>query len=631
MKEQNDELRRSKAAVLELVAQNRLVEACDACRMVCRTEPGSAENWYMLATICGKSGHTDEALAGYEKVLTLKPELPEAWFGKALLLQTRGRNGEAEKCYREVLRIRPDYVNAFNNLGNLLFSRGDIAGAEACYRRAVELQPDYADALTNLGKLQQLRCRYSSAERLFRAALKYSSGNADLYNELGVSLNAQGNTEAAEQAFRTALRMEPSFHAAGSNLLLTLNYTSAHSPEQVLEEHRRQGRRLQERVPRRQGFRNDTDPARCLRIGYLSADFRDHSVASFFGALLEHRNGEDFETFCYADVGRADAVTERMRGLSDHWRNIHGRSHEQVIERVLADAIDILVDLGGHTAGNRLPVFAARCAPLQVTYLGYPNTTGLPEMDYRLTDAWSDPPGMTESFYTESLIRLPGCFLCYTPPADAPLPGERTAGEAGAVTFGSFNSYVKMTDEVFELWAAILRAVPRSRLLLKNFSLTDPAVRDGCRKRFAALGLDAERLDLHGVIESKRGHLALYDRVDIGLDTFPYNGTTTTCEALWMGVPVITLAGELHAGRVGVSLLSAAGLQQLIAEDRRSCIELAVSLAGDRRLLRQWRVSLREKVGGSALCDGARFARQVGAAYREIWTRYCTGPGRPQQ
>jgi predicted O-linked N-acetylglucosamine transferase (SPINDLY family) len=246
-------------------------------------------------------------------------------------------------------------------------------------------------------------------------------------------------------------------------------------------------------------------------------------------------------------------------------------------------------------------------------------------MDYRLTDEWSDPAARSEPCYTESLVRLPGCFLCYTPSSEAPLPGKCASGESGQVTFGSFNSYVKTTPEVLGLWASILHAVPGSRLLLKNFSLVDPEVRAACRAHFENLGIQPERLELHGAIASKREHLGLYRRMDIGLDTFPYNGTTTTCEALWMGIPVVTLAGERHAGRVGVSLLSTLGLPQLIARNESDYLELAVSLARDNLLRQRLRTSLREMMRDSPLCDGAGFCQGVESAYREIWTGWCRG------
>jgi len=295
---------------------------------------------------------------------------------------------------------------------------------------------------------------------------------------------------------------------------------------------------------------------------------------------------------------------------------------------VRSDHIDILVDLAGHTSRNRLPVFASRPAPVQVTWLGYPNTTGLSVMDYRLTDAWADPEGATEHYYTESLVRLPDGFLCYQPLTTTPEPAVCPSMEIRYVTFGSFNSFVKMTDEVFRTWSDILHAVPGSCLLLKNFSLNDPAIRAQCQHSFQSLGIDSDRLELHAVLPSRQAHLEFYRRMDIALDTFPYNGTTTTCEALWMGIPVVTLAGEQHAGRVGFSLMNALGLPQLITDDRDEYCRLAVALASDIDQRQQWRISLRARMEASSLCDGAGFACNVELAYRQIWEKWCAAaPG----
>lgn len=610
--------------VLQL--QERYAEAESSFREALALAPDRHEVHFGLGQILQQQQRLAEAIASYDAALRLDRGLWQAWFNKGLLLQSRGELESAEQCCRQALGIRPDFAPAWYNLGNLLYQRGNTSEAESCYRKAVQYSPDYLEAWANLGKLQQSCGRFSSAGETFREALLVSPDNADLYNELGMSLNARGRMEEAEQAFRKAVALNPDFHEANSNLLLALNYSSRYTPAQVFAEHERWGRYAHERIRREHGFLNEMDPDRRLRIGYVSPDFRDHSVACFFETLLKHHDPEGFETVCYSDARRADAVTRRLQSWSGGWRDIHGRSHEEVAELVQADRIDILVDLCGHTAGNRLLLFASRPAPLQVTWLGYPNTTGLKEMDYRLTDEWSDPTATADPYYTESLVRLPGCFLCYTPDIEAPLPGGCASDESGGqVMFGSFNSYVKTTPEVLGLWASILHAVPGSRLLLKNVSLGDPEVRATCRAHFENLGIQPERLELHGAIASKRGHLGLYRRMDIGLDTFPYNGTTTTCEALWMGIPVVTLAGDHHAGRVGVSLLSTLGLQQLIARNEGDYRELAVSLAHNNHLRQRWHTSLREMMRGSPLCDGPGFCRGVESAYREMWTGWCQG------
>lgn len=588
-RQQHDSLARQKAAVLELIRLQRLEPACIACQSICDAAPEDAANWFMLATLEDQLGRTEAAVAHYHKALERQPALVPAWFG----------------------------------LGNLLYRRGDLDGAEQALRKAVEFQPDFFEARANLGKLLQARLQFTAAGEQFEAALALRPDSADTCNDLGMSLNARGLTDAAEQAFRKALEIAPAFHAAASNLLLSLNYTARYTPARIFREHVRLGGSLRDPAVSGLSFAGIADPARRLRIGYLSADFRDHSVAAFCGALLKFHDRDAFGISCYADVGRPDEVTRRLQGMSDSWRDIHGLPDTGVIEMIRDDGIDVLVDLGGHTAGNRLPVFAARAAPLQVTWLGYPNTTGVPEMDFRLTDALADPPGRADDLCSESLLRLPGCFVCYTPLADVPLAARLQQAADGPVTFGSFNSYLKMTPEVFRAWAGILQAVPDSRLLIKNFSLTDPAVRAACLQRFDALGIAADRLELRGVQANKGDHLGTYGHVDIALDTFPYNGTTTTCEALWMGIPVVTLAGDLHAGRVGVSLLSTLGLERLIARDPADYVRIAVALAADRPRLERWRTELRGQMRHSPLCDGPAFCRNVETALRQLWVDWC--------
>lgn len=602
-----------------LLGQTAAAEA--SFRAVIAATPRHVDAHLGLAAALQAQSHTGEALVVYDDVLRLQPRAAAAWYGKGVLQQVRGEMAAAEQSLRHALECQPGHAQAWLALGVLLFERGDVAAAGQALRNAVRYQPDSFEARLNLGKLLQSRLQFTAAGESLVAALALRPDSADASNELGLSLNARGDTAAAEQAFRKAIEFDPGMHAAASNLLLTLNYHARYSPQQIHDEHVRLGRLLGTDPRRDIPFGNRADPLRRLRIGYLSADFRDHSVASFFQALPQYHDRDGFEVFCYANVARPDAVTRYLQGLADGWRDIHGRTDADVAAMVRDDAIDILVDLGGHTAGNRLPVFAARAAPLQVTWLGYPNTTGVPAMDIRLTDDLADPPG-SDACYSERLVRLPGCFLCYRPLTDVPLPDAREPG--GPVTFGSFNSYLKITPGVLETWAAILCALPESRLLLKNFSLTDPGVRAACLERLVALGADPQRIDLYGVLAAKADHLALYSQVDIALDTFPYNGTTTTCEALWMGVPVITLAGDRHAGRVGVSLLSALGLPQLVAVDRRAYVELAVRIAGDAELRRQWRSGLREQMQGSALCDGEAFCRNVETVWRELWADWCS-------
>jgi protein O-GlcNAc transferase len=485
---------------------------------------------------------------------------------------------------RAALRLRPDNAEWHSNLGSLLQAKGFLTEAEESYRRAQALKPAASFVSENLGSV----------------------------------LTAQGRMDEALAVYREGLRRNPSHARIRSNLLLALNYLADQEPTEVLREHRAwEQAQCMVQAPVRV-FANDLNPDRRLRIGYLSPDFRTHSVAYFLEPLLASHDHDAFEIYCYSDVPRPDATTVRLQAMADHWCEIAGLSDADVVALVMADGIDVLVDLAGHTACNRLSVFARRPAPVQVSWLGYPNTTGLPAMDCRITDALADPPGR-EAYHTEKLVRLEDCFLCYLPPSDAPevepLPAERN----GFITFGSFNNLAKMQPGVIALWSEILRVVPEARLLLKNPSLTDSATREWIATMFESHGVGRGRLELLGHTPTPREHLMLYGRVDIALDTFPYNGTTTTCEALWMGVPVVTLAGETHAGRIGVSLLTSLGLTQLIAETKEEYIACALNLCSSPEQLVVSRASLRDRLSCSPLCDAGRFACRMESAFRAIW------------
>ena len=483
-------------------------------------------------------------------------------------------------AYDAALRIRPGYAAAHSNRGNALKEAGRLQEALASYEAALRLKPDFAEAHANRGN----------------------------------TLTALGRLDEALASYETALGFKPDHAEAHSNYLLALHYREADAGA-ILPAARRFGRLFAPAsavvAPRLGGRR--------LRIGYVSGDFRRHSVSYFFEPLLRHHDRERFELFAYSNNVGDDDTTRRLMAGFDHWRRIRGVGDETVADGIRADGIDILVDLAGHTAHNRLPVFARRPAPVQVSWLGYPGTTGLAAIDYRLVDAVTDPEGEADALATETLIRLSPGFLCYGPPADAPLPASRPAG--GGVTFGSFNNPAKLSPEAVALWAEILHRLPEARLLLKGRPFADGLARGIMEGRFAGHGIAAGRLELTGWLPGDGDHMATYGRVDVALDPFPYNGTTTTCEALWMGVPVVTLAGSRHAGRVGASLLHRLGLDDLVAGDPAAYIGIALGLAGRRDRLAELRQTLRPRLAASSLGDAAGFARAVECAFHEMWER----------
>jgi predicted O-linked N-acetylglucosamine transferase (SPINDLY family) len=391
-------------------------------------------------------------------------------------------------------------------------------------------------------------------------------------------------------------------------------------PADIFASHEHVGQQFERPIARfAQRAGENENSARPLRIGYVSPDFRQHSVAHFIEPVLAAHDKKKFEVFCYYNDTVSDDTTLRIQSLVPHWRVLAELSDHDAARKVQEDKIDILVDLAGHTNRNSLMMFARKPAPLQATWLGYPNTTGFSCMDYRITDALCDPVGMTDALHTEKLIRLPDCFSCFTPPAQSPTVGALAALHGDGIMFGSFNYFIKMNEQVIETWARILARVANSRLTLKYRSLNSESVQTVVRTAFAKHGVTRERLVLLGNDASQLDHLARYNSIDIALDPFPYNGTTTTCDALWMGVPVIALAGRTHVARVGVSQLTNIGLSEFIAADVDSYVDIAVALANDLPRLTQLRGSLRERMKISPLMDAPRFTRNLERAFHEMW------------
>ena len=560
--------------------------------------------------------HGDAATA-YAKAVEVQPDCVAAHHGRGVALHALGRFDEARAAFRLTLRLEPDHAEAHNNLGAALNVLGRTAEAATALRQAVALKPDFAPAWNNLGNTLRDDDRLAQAVAAYRRCLDLAPDFAEAHNNLGNALAAGRALAEGEASYRRALALEPTFATAHSNLIYAMNSNPAHRAADIFAEARRWNDcHAGPAAVARHG--NEPDPDRVLRVGYVSPDMRAHSVSYFFEPLIAAHDRDAVETLCYAEVPRADAVTARLRGHAGSWRDTVGMSDADVARRVREDRVDILVDLAGHTAGGRLGVFALRPAPVQIAWLGYPNTTGLDAIGYRLTDAIADPPG-AEAIHSETLVRLPHGFLCYRPPEDAP----DIAARQGPVTFGSFNNLSKVTAQVIACWAAILDRVPDSRLMLKSRALGDGATRQAILDAFAGHGVAVERIEALAWIDARGGHLGAYGRIDVALDPYPYNGTTTTCEALWMGVPVVALAGDRHAARVGASILATLGLDDLVAADEGAYVESAVALARDTTRRARLRTSLRPTLEASPLCDAPAFARDVEDAYRQLWRDWC--------
>jgi predicted O-linked N-acetylglucosamine transferase (SPINDLY family) len=572
--------------------------------------------------LCHLDRH-DEAIGQFHRLIEVFPGCADAHNDLAVALIARGRLDEALVCLEKALALRPDYAEAHNNLTTLYMKREEWDNAAANCARALALRADYMEAVANMANIHSLRGRHDESLPWFERALALAPESASIHNSYGIVLQQLGDVDAAVAHFREVSRCDSRNPDGPQNITFMVNYLENLTPDEVFAQHRKWAERYESAAARARRHPNDRDPDRRLRVGYVSPDLRGHSVACFFEPLLAAHDRVSVEIFCYSDAKKPDAVTARLRDQAAHWRETRAMTHEEFAALVTADRIDILVDLAGHTDDNRLVDFARRPAPVQVTYLGYCNTTGLHEMDYRLTDAWADPPGATERWHTETLVRLPRGFLCYRPEDDAPPVGPLPALGNGYVTFGSFNNIMKLSPGTIRVWAAILAAVPDSKLVLKNRLMRQARARDRIVGAFVDAGIDSARLVIGGFLE-KRDHLDVYNQVDIALDPFPYNGTTTTCESLWMGVPVIALAGRVHAGRVGASILSAVGLDGWIAADKNAYVAIAVRAAADLDALGALRASLRDRMAVSPLCDAVRLAREIETAYRAMWRTWCS-------
>ena len=603
-------------------------------------DPGSAIDWlnkaivarsdvaafhYMLGCSFQAQGKVQDAIASFRRAAELDPVHAKAQNNLGCTLEIAGDLEGAMQAYRRAGELDPKFAVALYNCGNLFRRAGDYVQAAEWIGRALSIEPAHAEWHCNLGDLLYQRLRLDDAIASYRAALAADAGFARAWCGLGLALLATGQPAEAEAHFRKALELEPKYAEAYSNLLLSLHYLKAESRREVFDAHLEWARLHTARVGW-QAARTEKERQRegRLRIGYLSPDFQRHPVASFIEPVLAAHDRSRVEVFCYSNVAFPDEVTERFKALCDEWRDVSALTDGLVAERMRFDAIDILVDLAGHTGGGRPYLLARKVAPVQATWLGYPNTTGLTAVDYRITDAVADPVGESERFHTETLVRLPAGFLCYQPPADSPEVAPPPAEASGRVTFGSFNNLAKVMPSMVPLWARLLKALPSARLALKSYGLSAESARRAVAAAFAEQGVGEGQLVLLPPEASSAGHLGRYAEIDIALDSFPYNGTTTTCEALWMGVPVVTLAGRSHVSRVGASLLRQAGLPELVASSEEEYVQKALALAADAGRRRELRKGLRARLKASPLLDATGFARSLEAAYAEMWKAYAT-------
>jgi predicted O-linked N-acetylglucosamine transferase (SPINDLY family) len=568
--------------------QGRAADAVDLLAKAHQVDPKDAECAMHLGAAYLMAGHRKEAEVMLHKAVRLNPRSHEGWDKLAYYYKVQDRLREAIECHKKAITLKPDYAAGWFNYGLTLSFKGQPTEALRCHDRALQADPDYAQGHYGRAQvLQHLNCPVESVE-----------------------------------AYDRFLAKEPSHLEARSYRLFTLNYLERLTREQLFAEHVEFGRLAG--VKPAPAFPHPVDPGRRLRVAFLSPDLRLHSCAYFLEPLLQHLDREQFEIYLYHDHFREDEVSQRLKALAAVWRRFVGLSGSLVREAILADRPDIVIDLAGHASmTNRLPLFAQHLAPVQITYLGYPNTTGLPAMGYRFTDAVADPPGEADAFATEKLVRFSSVAWTYQPHGTAPPVAPAPCTRGAPVTFGCFNTLGKITDGMLRLWGRVMQAVPESRLVLKGLGLSEAAAREQYQARFIACGLPPERIALVERTAGVEEHLSLYHQVDIALDTAPYGGTTTTCEALWMGVPVVTMQGDRHASRVGASLLTAIGHPEWIAPTPDDYLRIASELANDKARLAAARASLREKMRHSSLLDHAGQTRRFGEALRACWTEWC--------
>lgn len=569
-----------------LKEQRQFDEATQILAQAVLLDPQNSEGFYMLGTIAKEQGDLERTIENFNKTLAIKPDFEWVYWDFCDYLIVRNQSEAAKEVIRKGMEKFPANANFHYYLGNLYFNEADNDAAIASYRAALAIQSAYPEVFSNLGN----------------------------------ALQVQGNLDEAVASFRAALALKPDYAPAFSNLLLALQYHAGHTPAEIFAEHLRFAQLYESPLkPRWPQHANQRDPRKRLRVGYVSGDFRNHSVAFFIEPVLDTHDKSQFEIFCYYNHTVHDQVTERLRAKVDHWLPCAGMSDDQLAVRIAVDGIDILVDLSGHTGHNRLLTFARKPAPLQLTWIGYQATTGLTAIDYRITDTAMDPPGTTEQFHSETLLRIPASAQ-FQPSADSPSVNPLPALSSAQFTLACLNNLAKINPEVVHLWSRILTALPHARLMLGNATGSD--TKERLLAMFAQENITEDRLIMQPKV-SLPDYLKLHHQIDLALDTFPYNGGTTTLHSLNMGVPVIALAGTTPVSRAGVAILGGAGIPEFATFSEDEYVARAIEVALDLPKLNEIRQSLRERAKPLFTTAPEQVTRPLEAAYRTIWQKWC--------
>lgn len=645
-----------KRHIFAIIQQGNPKQAIKTLEQMLKISPNDPDLHYLLGLAHMNLGNLKQASANFNRAIKIQTTYVDAWVQLGQLLQAVGDISGAISLYRTGISILPDVVHLHLSLGTLLQGQGKPGEAIKCYQDALLIHPESSELYYNLGTAEIARGGLFTAVQQFRHALRLTPGSAVAHHNLAGTLMHLGELDEAELHFHEAIRFDPSLtdarvglvsillklgqpgealkqcrevlshypdnHSAQECYLMCLNYVPGKSNTCIISEHNKWGKEFSRRYDDKQKPHRDMTPDRPIRVGYVSPDFTDHPVGYFMMAALTFHNKNQVETYCYSNAQATDSYTESLKSLQNNWRNTAFLTDEQLIAQILKDRIDILVDLAGHTDGNRLSVFARKPAPLQITYLGYPNTTGLPEMDYRVTDIIADPDE-GNYLYAEKLLFMESGFSCFIPSENAPDVNALPAEKNGFLTFGSLNNASRLTNEVVNLWCQLLQTVPESRLLIYRNTL-----KGKLRHRLSALfnkhGIETDRITITDKAPIPTNHLSMYHHFDIALDTFPWSGHTTACQAIWMGIPVITLRGDTFAGRMVTSLYHQLGLTEFIATNKDEYINIGNKLASDINSLSNYRRELRDIMKGSPLCNGQLFARNLEKLYRHAWQELCT-------
>lgn len=613
-----------------LQEQGEVDEAIKHFRLAFSLQPGYADAHYNLGNALKDQCKFDEAINHYRKALSHNPDFAEAHNNLGRALQEQGNLSEAAKHFQKMLSIKPGVADAHNNLGAVLQAQGKFGEAVGHYHRALTLQPDHVRAHNNLGLVLREQGNLSEAVMHYRKALSCKPDFDEALHNLGVVLQAQGKLDEAIRHYQEMLSNKPNFAEARSSLLFLLAYHGLTDPHEYLAQARNWEQACvpepERRAARNRTFQRMPLAGRRLRVGYVSGDYRQHAASYFIEQLFTHHDRARIELFAYSTHGQRDAITERLQALTEHWVPLAGISDSAMRDRIEADGIDVLLDLTGHTNYSklgRMGVFARRAAPVQAHYLGYFASTGLTEMDYWIGDETLTPVE-TDSHFSERVWRLPRVWVSYDGKADAPVPGWQP-GQDGTVWLGSFNNLGKLTPATLALWAKLLTALPDGNLLLKTRELGDMGNRQRILDALSGYGISPGRIELQdsSATPDWYAHMACYDRLDIALDpTGAVGGGTTTCDALWMGVPVVTLEGDRMASRMTASMLNAIGHPEWIARSETEYIDKVVALARDVEQRKLLRSNQRNRMAGSPLCDARGLARSLENAYLEMFERW---------